>query len=244
MRGPQNRRCEERRERSVPDPLEGKDHRVGKQDPKPGCRSSRGRRVRCAGADDTLAGVKDRQARCRVEQNVHGGRGKERTNSLDSENAKDARDQQRIDRRDPGGGAGVAAKGRAESLAHGQGVGDVAGLLVEAENENFGGNLALLLPGISEAQAHGYENDEPDGSERGCELTFHAGTCRAIKKIQTDHYLESAPRQNLRMDRTVTDAGKANSVALRRIPYAAKNWVSLGAGRVYNGRSFTKERGI
>ena len=71
---------------------------------------------------------------------------------VSTEKAKYSSEQQREKRRHPGGGAGVHAEWRAEAVASGEGVRDVAGLKQEGNYANALARMNVLeLPHVAEA---------------------------------------------------------------------------------------------
>ena len=84
-----------------------------------------------------------------------------------AEDAKNSGEQQRKKRSHPGGGAGINAKWRTESVAGGEGVRDVAGLEEKRDDADALARMNILeLPHVTKAKGERDEHDQPQRS--GC----------------------------------------------------------------------------
>src|SRR6202000_1311179 len=77
-------------------------------------------------AGDALGRIENRETGERGEESIGEGRGVKRANGKAAEDFENGGDQQRVDGREPGGGACWLAKEAAEALGSGGGLGDGA----------------------------------------------------------------------------------------------------------------------
>lgn len=156
---PQNRCAQERRERRVPHPFEGKHHRTGEQGPQPGRSAGHSR------SGDSLAGIKNRHAHSRREQSVEEDHGEERGAGENPKYAEDPRHQQRVHRREPSGRSRVFAKRRAKSSSRRERFGNASGFLAKHRRcEHVVRKSAFLVLGKAQTRSERHQKNQPQRS--------------------------------------------------------------------------------
>jgi hypothetical protein len=137
---------EKDREGSVPDPFKGHHDPGGERGPKPCGDDGDG------AASDLTCEIEERKCGSGGKKCVEENGGAEAGESDGSKDAEDEREQKRIDRGNPGGGAGVLAEEVAETFSLRESEGDVASFLFEGDSgEDLLGDFALLVIGEGEA---------------------------------------------------------------------------------------------
>ena len=159
MKGHPQQGCgQEYRERSVPDPFEGHHDSGGEKNPHP-CGGDGG-----GTASDLAREIVERKGGCGGEESVQEDGGKKTGDGEGSEEAKDQRQEKRIERREPCRGSGILAKEMAEAFSLRESESDVAGFLFERNgSENLLGDFALLVQDEGDARSESSSGDEPDG---------------------------------------------------------------------------------
>src|SRR5258708_33275134 len=141
MKGHPQQGCgQEYRERSVPDPFEGHHDSGGEKNSHP-CGGDRG-----GAASDLAREIVERKSGCGGEESVQEDGGKKTGDGEGSEEAKDQRQEKRIDRREASRWSGNLAEEMAETLFFRESESDVAGFLFGRDgSENFLGGFVVLV---------------------------------------------------------------------------------------------------
>src|SRR5208282_1934975 len=111
----------------------------------------------------------------RREENVEEDSGEKRMDRVRAEDFEDPGNEKWINRRAPGGRAGVFAEGRAESVADGDRECDVAGLVKERHGAQcLGWDSLGLLPEESEAQTERDDQNDREGQGQSFQSARHS----------------------------------------------------------------------